>query len=186
MSLCCFFAGSAEAGTGTESVREVIERLGTELVADPAIPGVSIAVLRQGETEPVCAVFGKASIENDVPLSAISKFRIGSVTKVFTATLIHKLIEQGKLGYDTTVDRFFPMLPYGKIVTIRQLLDHTSGIIDMFRLKPVYSNMAKYRTPAEILSLTANAAVGFSARDRSAVSQYCFYHACRDCGAGRR
>lgn len=149
------FAGSALAGADTAAIRTVIERLGSELAADPAIPGVSIAVLRQGEDEPVCAAFGKASLENDVPMNTSSKFRIGSVTKVFTATLIHRLIEQGKLSYDTTVERFFPQLPYGKLTTIRQLLNHTSGIPDMFLLTPVYSNMAQYRSPEEIISLTA-------------------------------
>lgn len=71
---------------------------------------------------------GLASVEKRIPLSAKTKFRIGSITKVFTSVLIMQLIEAGKLTLDTDLARFFPDLPNAKIITIKQLLSHRSGI----------------------------------------------------------
>lgn len=59
-----------------------------------------------------------------------AKYRIGSITKLFTATLIHQLFEQGRLHPETTLDRFYPDIPQADKITIRQLLNHTSGLGD--------------------------------------------------------
>lgn len=58
-------------------------------------------------------------------------FRIGSISKPFTAVAIHMLVEQGKLSYDDALSRFFPELPYGE-VTVGSLLSHTSGLYDVY------------------------------------------------------
>jgi D-alanyl-D-alanine carboxypeptidase len=55
-------------------------------------------------------------------------FRVGSVTKSFTAVIILKLVEQGNLSLDDTLARWYPDFPNAESITIRQLLNHTSGI----------------------------------------------------------
>lgn len=147
------FSGRARAEEHDSKIREVISRAGRLLASEPNVPAVSIAVLRKGGDRPVSAAFGTACVENDVPMTDEHKIKIGSVTKLFTASLIHKLIEEGKLGFDNTVERFFPDFPRGNEITIEHLLTHTSGIIDMLRLEPVFTNPTKRWTPEELIGM---------------------------------
>src|SRR5205809_516808 len=62
------------------------------------------------------------------PLSAASRFRIGSITKMFTAVMILQLVEEVKLKLSDTLDKFFPQIPNARKITIAQLLAHRSGI----------------------------------------------------------
>lgn len=108
---------SACAGKKTheaDSVRSIVVNLAAKQAADPDVPGLSVAVLRRGQDTPITAAFGNASLENPTPVTTASLFKIGSVTKVFTATLIHRLIEEGKLSYDTPISQFFPLIPTAK------------------------------------------------------------------------
>jgi CubicO group peptidase (beta-lactamase class C family) len=64
-------------------------------------------------------------------VDARTNFRLASMTKAFTATAVMLLVRDGKLGYDTALTDVFPSFPaYGRAVTIRQLLTHTSGLPD--------------------------------------------------------
>ncbi|PWU04730.1 MAG: serine hydrolase [Bacteroidetes bacterium] len=72
--------------------------------------------------------YGFADIEWSIPNSPSSKFRIGSLTKQFTAACILQLIEQGKLSLTDKLSKFYPDFPKGDSVTIYMLLNHTSGI----------------------------------------------------------
>jgi len=101
----------------------------------------------------VTAAFGTACLENGTPMNVQTRFKIASVTKAFTAALVHRLIEEGKVSYTTTIDRFFPKFPNGETITVRNLLEHSSGIIDMLRLAPVYSNLTKYWHPEELIAM---------------------------------
>ncbi len=75
------------------------------------------------------AGFGLADLEAKVPISADTRFLIGSVSKQFTAMAVLILAEKGKLGLDDPVTRYFPSFPaYGQAITLRHLLTHTSGI----------------------------------------------------------
>ncbi|MFJ7698787.1 serine hydrolase domain-containing protein [Lysinibacillus fusiformis] len=87
----------------------------------------NIVVACQGETI-YKESFGKANYEWDIPNTAITKFRIGSVTKIFTAIAILTLVEEKKLQLHNTVADFIPTFPKGNQITIEHLLTHTSGI----------------------------------------------------------
>lgn len=143
---------SAFAADGAE-IRTLVSQLGKEAAADPDLPGLSIAVLKKGGGEPVAMAFGVACVENDVPMTPDSMIKIGSITKVFTAALIHRLIEKGQLDHDTTIDRFFPSFPDGDKIKIRHLLTHTSGIMDMLHLEAVYTNLTKCWPPDELIAM---------------------------------
>jgi CubicO group peptidase (beta-lactamase class C family) len=62
------------------------------------------------------------------PLSAASRFRIGSITKMFTSVMILQLVEEGKLKLNDTLDKFFPQIPNAPKITIAHLLAHRSGL----------------------------------------------------------
>ena len=74
--------------------------------------------------------YGLANMEWNIPNAPDTKFRLGSVTKQFTATLIMQLVEQGKVELEAPVSRYLPDYPAktGDRVTVRHLLTHTSGI----------------------------------------------------------
>ena len=152
-ALCVLLLGSSACAADRAEIETIVGRLSKELASDPALPGFSVAVLKKGEHEPVTMAFGTARVENDVPVTPASVFKVGSLTKVYTATLIHKLIEDGRLDYATTVDRFYPEFPNGSHITIRHLLTHTSGIMEMLRLEAVQANMTKPWAPDELIAM---------------------------------
>lgn len=138
-----------------DNVRSIVVDLAAQKAANPEVPGLSVAVLRNGQDVPISAAFGTASLENPTPVTTASRFKIGSVTKVFTATLIHKLIEEGKLSYETPISRFFPTYPNGKAITVRNLLEHTSGIPEMLAMPAVLQNLSRYWSPQELIAMAA-------------------------------
>ena len=138
-----------------DNVRSIVVNLAAQKAANPEVPGLSVAVLRNGQDVPISAAFGTASLENPTPVTTASRFKIGSVTKVFTATLIHRLIEEGRLSYDTPISQFFSAYPNGKAITVRNLLEHTSGIPEMLALPAVQQNLARYWSPEDLIGLVA-------------------------------
>ena len=96
----------------------------------PDSPGCAVAVGRDGA--PLLArVYGMADLEHDVPNTPQTVFEAGSVAKQFTAAAVVLLSQQGKLGLDDEVRKYVPELPvYPKPITIRHLLNHTSGLRD--------------------------------------------------------
>ena len=72
--------------------------------------------------------YGLADLEKHVPATPQTKFRIGSITKQFTASAILKLQEEGKLSVSDKLSKYLPDFPRGDEVTLRHLLTHTSGI----------------------------------------------------------
>jgi D-alanyl-D-alanine carboxypeptidase len=62
------------------------------------------------------------------PLTVATRYRIGSVTKMFTATMIYQLIEEGKLQLNDHLDKFYPQIPNASKITIEQILAHRSGM----------------------------------------------------------
>jgi oligopeptidase B len=94
------------------------------------IPGVSIAVVKAGEIA-YAQGFGYANVEHNVPVRPETVFQSGSVGKQFTATAVMMLVEQGKIGLDDSIAKYFPQAPEPwKAITVRRLLTHTSGMTD--------------------------------------------------------
>lgn len=94
----------------------------------PEFVGLSVAVAR-GDQMVIDRGAGTADLEWNEPADATTIFRIGSVTKQFTAAAIMKLVEQGKVHLDDSLAKYLPDFDTeGHTVTIRELLDHTSGI----------------------------------------------------------
>ncbi|MET0254287.1 MAG: serine hydrolase [Luteibacter sp.] len=92
-------------------------------------PGASVAIYRDGR-EVYANARGLASVELGVPLNPRSVFRVGSLTKTVTAATVMQLNAQGKLDLDAPIARWLPTFPRADVVTVRQLLSHTSGVSD--------------------------------------------------------
>lgn len=114
----------------------------------------SVAVSKNGELVYVKAV-GYADIESGQKASAQSRYRIGSISKTFTVTLLFVAIEEGLLNLDQTVDRYFPALKNAGKITIGHLAGHRSGIYS-FTNDPAYLTYnTQAKTEAEMLGLIA-------------------------------
>jgi CubicO group peptidase (beta-lactamase class C family) len=99
-------------------------------------PGASVVVIRDDEVVARRA-YGMADLERHVPAAPETDYRLASVSKQFTAMCILLLAQDGKLQLDQPVRRILPRLPRAAAaVTIRHLLNHTSGLIDYEDLIP--------------------------------------------------
>jgi CubicO group peptidase (beta-lactamase class C family) len=106
------------------------ERL-DELAAKHDVPGASLAIL--AEDEIATAVTGVVNLGTGVQTTADSVFQVGSITKVWTATLIMQLVDEGRLSLDAPLSEVLPELTLASQgatgqLTVRHLLSHTSGI----------------------------------------------------------
>lgn len=91
-------------------------------------PGFSIAILHDGKLQYV-EQFGFADLEQLVPVTALTRFRIGSVSKALTAVLLMELVEEGSVDLDAPVRSYLPSFPdKGHPISIRQLAGHLGGI----------------------------------------------------------
>ena len=98
--------------------------------ASTTSPGCAVAVDRNGRTL-VSKAYGMANLEYDVPLTPNSIFEAGSVSKQFTAAAVLLLQQDGKLSLEDPIAKYFPQLPdYAKKISVRQMLNHTSGLRD--------------------------------------------------------
>jgi CubicO group peptidase (beta-lactamase class C family) len=87
---------------------------------------------------------GIADIETKTPCTAGTNFRIASVSKQFTATAVMLLVDRGKISLDDPITKFFPGFPeYGRKITVRHLLIHTSGL-------PAYENLIPAGTTLQL------------------------------------
>lgn len=119
-------AAPAPATPSPEQVAAYGQRLLDEAIPADG-PGIALLVAR-GDQVLLRAARGRASVELGVALTPEHRFRIGSVTKQFAAAGLLKLIEQGKAGLDDPLSRYVPGYPNGDAITLRELLNHTSGI----------------------------------------------------------
>lgn len=93
-------------------------------------PGCAVAVDRADEPR-IFRAYGMADLEHAVPISDSTIFEAGSVAKQFTAAAVILLVLDGKISLDDDVRTYIPELPdYGTPITIRHLLNHTSGLRD--------------------------------------------------------
>jgi D-alanyl-D-alanine carboxypeptidase len=102
-----------------------------KLRARDAIPGVSATVIfPDGSTW--LGVSGLANVAAKTPVTPETAFAVGSISKTFLAVLVLDLAADGKLRLDAPAREYIPSLPIASTITIRQLLDHTSGVYDFF------------------------------------------------------
>ncbi len=116
----------AVAPTNDARVQE-FEAFAARMMKAQQMPGLSVAVVH-GDFR-WSRGFGFADVENQVPATAESSYRMASVTKPMTAVAILQLADEGKIDLDTEVQKYAPFFPLKKFpVTVRQLLAHQGGI----------------------------------------------------------
>jgi CubicO group peptidase (beta-lactamase class C family) len=121
------FACDAMSQTWQDTIAS-IEKLFARYKASS--PGSQLAISRNGQVI-YSSAWGMADLEHNIPLTKESIIEAGSVSKQFTAAAILLLEQQGKLSLDDDVRKYVPEVPdYGKKITLRQMMQHTSGLKD--------------------------------------------------------
>lgn len=140
----------------------IVDAVGRSSIDNDHVVGLSIGVA-QGDAILCVKGFGLASVELNVPATADTVYRIGSITKEFTAAAILLLVEEGRISLDDPLTKFLPDYPQLEgTVTIRQLLHHTSGIRDFTRLPAYRPEMRIDVTPDEVLARFQDLPLNFS------------------------
>jgi len=127
MFLCALVA-QAQAQTLSPAKRAQIEVAVSRFMASTHVPGLSIAVVEDGKYE-WAAGFGFADLENNIPASEHTLFRLASISKSLTAVGAMELWEHGKLELDSPIQKYCPSFPQKSApITTRQVMGHLGGI----------------------------------------------------------
>jgi CubicO group peptidase (beta-lactamase class C family) len=134
--------GQGSVATPKVDKKAIDKYLKTEMGKEQ-IPGLAYAVMINGKLVDSGA-YGVANVELGSPVTLHTKFNLGSIGKTFTATAVMMLAKEGKLSLDEPVGKYLDSLPASwKAITIRHLLNHTSGIKDYTHDFPGYSYIEK-------------------------------------------
>jgi CubicO group peptidase (beta-lactamase class C family) len=102
--------------------------------------------------------------------SESTKYRIGSITKMFTAAMIFQLVEENKLKLTDTLDKFFPQIPNAQKITLAQMLGHRSGIFNVTENPDFRSLKTQAKTKDEMVALIAKAKPAFEPGEKAQYS----------------
>jgi len=128
--LCCAAAPfcAAQNQKLSEAKRTQVEAAVSHFMSSTHVPGISVGIVENGEFE-WASGFGFADLENNVPASEHTLFRLGSISKPLTATGAMELWQQGKLDLDAPVQKYCPAFPQKQApITTRLVMGHLSGI----------------------------------------------------------
>jgi D-alanyl-D-alanine carboxypeptidase len=143
---CCALSAVAMLVISAQRDEKRLEPL-LERVVEAGAPGVLLLV-RDGE-KIRSAVRGVADRGQARPVRAGDRFRVGSVTKTFVATVVLQLVGEGRVHLGDAVEEWLPgLVPGGRRITVRHLLSHTSGLFDYVEDPKVFAPYARERAYA--------------------------------------
>lgn len=150
--LCLFLISTCKAVFAKEIPQNKIDEAVTRIMKEAKIPGLGLGIsFPDGRV--IEKGYGYANLEFQIKADKDTVFEIGSLSKTFTAIAIMMLQEEGKLSVNDKISKYFPYYPYGNEITIKTLLQHTSGIKDITHIEPFSNNQWKNWTPQEIISI---------------------------------
>jgi serine beta-lactamase-like protein LACTB len=125
--VCCASAAAQGSAVSPEKRAEIERAVSTFMTAN-SVPGVSIAIVQNGQPA-WSSAFGMSDLEDSAPATSSTLYRLGSISKPITAVAALQLFERGKLDLDAPVQKYCPAFPQKDApITSRQLLGHLSGI----------------------------------------------------------
>ena len=150
-------ARGATPATGT--VTPALQQAADELVA-AGVPGVVMLVSDGDGTVRITSGYG--NLARSTPMRVKDQFRVASLTKTFVATVVLQLVGERRLALDDTLERWLPgRIPNGDAISVRQLLNHTSGIYDAVEdpviLAPYLAgDLTHFTAPDEVVNVAAS------------------------------
>ena len=113
---------------------------------------------------------GHADISKNIEAHARTKYRIGSISKTFTAAMILQLVEEGKLSLDTRLSKFYPEIPNASEITIENLLRHQSGLFNFTNDEDYIGYMEQPKSKEELLGIFKEQEPVFEAGEKNEYS----------------
>lgn len=153
----------------TQSVNGVkLDSLFNILEAKNKLMG-SVTIIKDGKVAYSKSI-GESDIETHKKNSAATKYRVGSVTKTFTACLVLKAVEEGKLSLDQKIDKYFPTVKNAEKITVEHLLYHRSGIHDLTRSPGFGNYYTKPQSKKELVKIISDGGIDFEPDSGTAYS----------------
>ena len=145
--------GVADAqGPTPADVAKHVDTVVQKMLSRP-VGGISVAIAREGKVV-FARGYGMANLEHSVAVTPETVFHIDSISKNIVAGVLLQLVDEGKLNLDDDVTRYVPEAPtHGRKVTVRQLLNHTSGIYSFTSLPEAAANERLDLTHEQVLGL---------------------------------
>lgn len=160
--LCATIAAASPSDQARAGVNKAaLDRLMDDLASDHQVMG-SLAITKNGRIEYSRATgYRVIGEQQGIPATRDTGYRIGSISKLFTAAIIFQLVQERRLLLTSTLDRYFPNIPNASQITISDLLSHRSGLSDIKEL-PDFSSWSQHpRTEREILAAIGQSTVHF-------------------------
>ena len=142
-------------GTGAPQLQEDLDAL-----VAAGVPGAILVIRDKNRTVSIAS--GLGNVDEQTPMRPGDRFRIASHTKTYVATVVLQLVSEGKLRLDDTVEQWLPgLVPNGDEITIRQLLNMTSGLFDYEQDPRVFApyingDLAYHWTPLELVQIAVS------------------------------
>ncbi|RAJ08314.1 CubicO group peptidase (beta-lactamase class C family) [Chitinophaga skermanii] len=160
-----FLAVAAVASYAQTFNKAKLDSLFTNLEQHDKYMG-SICMMQDGQVIYNRAI-GYADLTSSKKANTNTKYRIGSVSKTFTAVLTLKAVEEKKLALQQTLDQFFPQIPHAQRITIEQLLNHHSGVYDFTKDDAYLSYLTENKPEKEMIAIIANSKPAFEPGTKS-------------------
>ena len=161
--VCAMALGSCSQAQ--QQPQTISERLDNYFAENPGKFSGAIEILENGKTVYQNAL-GFADKETNVPASKDTKFRIGSISKTFTAVLTFKAVQEGKISLTDPLAKFFPdaQIPNAEKITVDMLLYHRSGLRDVINddFSTFVTYYSKPQTRAQMMERIAKAGINFA------------------------
>ena len=120
--------------------------------------------IREGESVVFNKAYGFADVEKNIKADRLTRYKIGSITKTFTAVIVMQLIEEKKLTLQTKLNRFYPKIPNAEKISIYDLLHHRTGIVDFVNQDSTFHKVIdKKHSKEDILKVITSYTSNFEA-----------------------
>jgi CubicO group peptidase (beta-lactamase class C family) len=140
---------TSDTASSNSKLEHMVDSLVKKDIDSVRAAGIAIGVFK-GKEKLLLKSYGYADLEHDVKLPIDASFEIGSVTKQFTAVAALLLVEQGKLSLDDDITKYVKFDTKGRKITVRQLLNHTSGIRGYTEME-VFGKLVKHKYKRDTL-----------------------------------
>jgi CubicO group peptidase (beta-lactamase class C family) len=174
-TIFCLWCGTALAQLpASEELGNRVDAIAKQMLTRP-VAGISVAVARDGQVV-IARGYGMANLEHSVAVTPETVFHIASISKNILAAVVLELVDEGRLRLDDDVIKYVPEAPtQGRHVTVRQLLNHTSGIYSFTSLPDADNNERFDLTHEQVLGLIKDKTFDFEPGSRWRYDNAAFY-----------
>ena len=168
-----FFLGSCSSENDNSKPEDSFDRAKMDLlfstIEDKNFGMGSISIFENGN-EVYQNAFGMADVANSITINGQTKFRIGSISKTFTAVMIMQLVDESMLTLTTALSDYFPEIPNSTAITIEQLLRHRSGLYNFTNSWDLVNWVTETKTRAELIEIFIDNGTVFEPNEKAEYS----------------